>query len=61
MIEERGILRTLREKNWVIRNDNPHWWLVGSETPDGLLNVLGMGRTLLEAFHMAMRSDTHES
>ncbi len=60
MIEAREVLHALREKNWAIRNDSPHWWLVGPETSDGMMNILGMGTTLLEAFNMAVRSDTHE-
>ncbi len=60
MTEAEDALRTLQEKNWVIRNDRPHLWVVGAETPEGLLNVLGMGRTILEAVQMAVRSDAHE-
>jgi hypothetical protein len=56
MIEAKELLHLLREKNWVAQTNNAGMWMVGPETEEGLINVLGLGATFLEAVEMARRS-----
>ena len=46
----------LRERNWVGQTNIFGLWVVGPETEDGMIAVVGMGRTLTEAFEIAERS-----
>ncbi len=45
----------MEQEKWVAQTNMFGLWVVGPEI-DGLLSVLGMGRTLDEACEMAMRS-----
>jgi len=43
-------------KEWVAQINHFGLWIVGPEIEDGAINVLGMGRTMEEAYEMAQRA-----
>lgn len=56
MIEAKELLHLLREKNWVVIQNNAGLWAVGPEDADGKMNVLGLAPTFIDAIEMARRS-----
>ncbi len=50
------VAKLITDHHWAIEMNPFGMWAVGPQDADGLMNVLGMGRSLLEAFEMAKRS-----
>ena len=46
----------LDEQHWVAQTNMFGLWVVGPDMGDGIVNVLGMGKTPQEAFDMALRT-----
>lgn len=49
------IVETMRNGDWSAEQNAQGMWKIGPEF-DGIMNVLGMGRSFIEAFQMAKRT-----
>ena len=50
------LTRQIVAHHWMMAINPLGMWVVGPVDTDGLMNILGMGRDLQEAFEMAKRS-----
>lgn len=47
------IASVMDEKNWRVERNGFDLWVMGPVDEEGTMEVLGMGRSILEAFRMA--------
>ena len=59
--EVNRIIETMIENGWVVKTNIYGLFVIGPEIDDGVVEVVGHGRTFMEAFFMAERSKENKN
>ncbi len=57
-LSPKEVTKLITDNHWAIEINPFGMWAVGPQDANGFMNVLGMGRSLLEAFEMAKKSSS---